>query len=331
MGFKKGRAARAAAAAVTAANSYGGENLHVEQDGACILYTAGDGSKYRVDLSVMQQLNLETGMERAVYRKRPETKGPWHWEFQAYTQGARNYTPPKCIAIALEECWQELQSDSREDASDPNAQSRRLVAGMDDKALKKLFMKLQQQLDEQGAPNANDADGDADIEELAKVTIEDEALRHNLADRLLNTKWGTDEMLSALRCLLRCGLQPSSSHCRAAALGDGSLSLLHLLLVEARVDVIGLVLFEAGKKSSQASVALSAGKAEGSWVQRSKEALKSLMARGAVLGSHAPRSKLLRKIEEDGNMLWIERALTGFSSAHPEIPDCVSERIRSFL
>ena len=41
---------------------------------------------------------------------------------------------------------------------------------------------------------------------------------------------------------------------------------------------------------------------EGSWVQRCKDVLRALMARGALLGDDAPRSKLLKKLEEDGEV-----------------------------
>jgi hypothetical protein len=39
----------------------------------------------------------------------------------------------------------------------------------------------------------------------------------------------------------------------------------------------------------------------GGWVQRCKPALKALLARGAVLGSHSLQSRLLKRVEEARN------------------------------
>jgi hypothetical protein len=122
------------------------------------------------------------------------------------------------------------------------------------------------------------------------------------------------------------------------AIGRGSLSLLRILVVEAGVDVCGLVLFDNGGAPAPAKHDLRGAlrsreslKALQFDVQQSKEALKALMARGALLGRHAPPSKLLRKLEEDGNALWNERALDGLTKAHPEIPEVVVERLQAFL
>jgi predicted component of type VI protein secretion system len=123
------------------------------------------------------------------------------------------------------------------------------------------------------------------------------------------------------------------------AIGRGSLSLLRVLLVEAGVDACGLVLFDNGGPAAPAKRADLRGalrsrdtlKALQFDVQQSKEALKALLARGALLGRHAPPSKLLRKLEEDGNSLWNARALDGLTKAHPEIPEVVVERLQAFL
>merc|ERR1712217_889021 len=101
------------------------------------------------------------------------------------------------------------------------------------------------------------------------------------------------------------------------------MAVLRLLLLT-EVNVCGLVLFESGQKKGKRN------QAEGSWVQRSKNALRALMARGAKLGDDAPRSKLLKKLEEDGDTLWVERALDGLQRAHPELPDGVIHRVQAF-
>lgn len=321
MGFKKGRAARAAATCDGSTES----SLNLHHDGTCVMYTAANGSEYRIDVATMQQLDIERGTCRAVYRKRGCGKLP-HWEFEAVTEGARNYTPPKYVTFALEERWRALQVSHGETSAEALASAHwfRIIPKLEDEVLAELVELLE--LSETSDNDAVFAERDDELAKLAKVTAVDEAVQQALADRILGANWPIQRMLHALRCLMRLGLRPTPVHCRQAAIGRGSLTLLRMLLVEAKVDVCGLVLFEAGgaapaKKSH----------AEGSWVQQAKESLKALMARGALLGHQAPRSKLLRKIEEDGNALWTERAFDGLIRAHPELPDSILERMRLYL
>eukprot|EP00747_Dinoflagellata_sp_TGD_P197306 gnl/TRDRNA2_/TRDRNA2_68514_c0_seq2.p1 gnl/TRDRNA2_/TRDRNA2_68514_c0~~gnl/TRDRNA2_/TRDRNA2_68514_c0_seq2.p1 ORF type:complete len:319 (-),score=55.64 gnl/TRDRNA2_/TRDRNA2_68514_c0_seq2:197-1153(-) len=318
MGFKKGRAARAAVAAETPTDTC----LNVHHDGKCVTYTALSGSEYRIDVAAMQQLDVNTGTCRAVFRK-PGVGKFWHWEFQAFTVGARNYTPPKCVAAALEECWQSQQPDDGESSTGArvNTHLHRTIQTLDDQALTGLVDLLK--ISETKADDAPLAECDDELRELARAATTDKIVQQVLADRLLQTTWPIEEVVCALRCFMRLGLRPTPAHCRTVAIGRGSLTLLRVLLVEANVDVCGLVLFEvAPSKRSQAA---------GNWVQRCKEALKALMARGAILGQHAPPSKLLRKVEEDGILLWTERALDGLTRAHPELPDAIVERVSAFL
>lgn len=321
MGFKKGRAIRAAVAAEAPTETC----LNVHHDGTCVIYTAPNGSEYRIDVAAMQQLDVNTGMCRAVFRKRGVGKF-WHWEFQAFTAGARNYTPPKCVAVALEECWQAQQVTDGEKCAGgtTSAHLHRSILMLDDEALIGLVDILK--LCESKANDATLAECDEKLIELAKAAATDEIVQQVLVDRVLQTTWPIEQVVCALRCLMRLGLRPTPAHCRLVAIGRGSLTLLRVLLVEGNVDVCGLVLFEGG-----ATAPTKRSQAAGNWVQRSKEALKALMARGAVLGHHAPPSKLLRKVEEDGNVLWTERALDGLTRAHPEVPDGILERVRTFL
>jgi len=179
-------------------------------------------------------------------------------------------------------------------------------------------------------PHEDGADGSSTnhLMMLSNAVPGDEALQHVLADRVLQAPWSQERLLQAVRCLLRTGWQPVPRNCRSVALGSGSLSLLRLLL-EAGVDVCGLVLFEPGSKAKR-SQATKKSQSEGSWVQRSKNALRALMARGAVLGDGAPPSKLLKKLEVEGDVLWVERALDGLLRARPELPDCVFFKLRAF-
>jgi hypothetical protein len=331
MGFKKGRAARAAAAIM--ADGPTEDSLHLRHEDTGVVYTASSGSEYRIDVSSMQQLDVETGLRRAVFRK------PWktvygygklpHWEFEAATEGARNYTPPKCVTIALEERWQALHAQQEESAA--SEQWHRKILDLDDEALISLVDLLDLVDSSASKPHV-------DLADLAEAASSQDIVRQVLADRVLRAAWPIQEVVRAVRSLMRLGLRPTPAQCRLVAIGLGSLSLLRVLLVEADVDVCGLVLFEAtgaassgktgprGVKRSKESL-----KALHFDVQQSKGCLKALMARGALLGQHAPPSKLLRKLEDDGNALWNQRALDGVTRAHPEIPDVVLERMRAFL
>jgi hypothetical protein len=254
------------------------------------------------------------------------------------------------VAFALEERFKVLHSDCADNSGiHPH---KGAVAELDEAALWMLLESLEEPCCQKGADDihkqstsdtlteditsvSNNASAsakpgkdspDESLEQvmvLARAVLLDEELRHELAERVLQAPWPQQRLLRAARCLLRCGWRPLPANCRFVALGSGSLSLLRLLL-EAGVDVCGLVLFEPGKKRAKQS------QSEGSWVQCSKNALRALMARGAVLGDGAPRSKLLKKLEEDGDALWVERALDGLQRARPELPDVVLRRLREF-
>ena len=60
------------------------------------------------------------------------------------------------------------------------------------------------------------------------------------------------------------------------------------------------------------------------------EALKALVARGAVLTA-PPRSKLLRRVAQDGQALWLVRVLEGVQRSYPLTPDPVVLGIAAFL
>lgn len=172
--------------------------------------------------------------------------------------------------------------------------------------------------------------GEEEPAELAAAAACSEALRELLLRSALRSGWRPRTVAAAVRWLLARGLCATPAHCRQAAMWQGSLTVLRVFLMEAHVDVRGLELLAAGGAAAkQAVVAVSGGST--SWVQHCKQALKALLARGAVLGSHSSRSKLLRRLAEDGDALWACRALASLRCAYPEAPDAVLERIRHFV
>lgn len=156
----------------------------------------------------------------------------------------------------------------------------------------------------------------------------DARLLDALFEYVLQSKWPSQEISDAIRWLLASGFKTQPSHCRLAALKEGSLTVQRVLLMEANVDVRGFELL-AEVPGSLAKQGSSSG--SGSWIQRSKPAIKALLARGAVLGAHSSRSKLLRRLEEDGDMTWARLAYDGLCKERAEVPDSALDCIRDFL
>lgn len=103
---------------------------------------------------------------------------------------------------------------------------------------------------------------------------------------------------------------------------------LRVLIVEARVEVVGLELFDATSISSSKHFA-TAGQG---WIQHCKQAVKVLLARGAVLGQHGSRSKLLKKLESEGDALWFDRVLSAIRSNEVvAFPEAVIDLLQRFL
>lgn len=332
MGKKKGPAARAAISLAPSGDAsqdrpISDEPMKVHHDGStCVTYVGSNGSEYIIDIVLMEQLNVQTGTRRRVFRHEEPGKFCWNrWQFEAATAGCRHYTPPKSVAIALEECYQAFQK-KHGDGSMAH-KWRHTIAELQEAALWNFMEGLEKWYCENNSEEPMEDPGDDSAERmaaLAKAVSNDESLQQVLAERILQAPWPDKQLTRAVRCLLHIGWQPIPTNCRSVALSSGSLGLLRLLL-ETGVDVCGLVLFEHGQKKGKRS------QADGSWVQRSKNALRALMARGAVLGDDAPRSKLLKKLEEDGDILWLNRALDGLGRAHPELPDCIFNRLRGFF
>eukprot|EP00913_Durusdinium_trenchii_P011613 g10907.t1 len=186
---------------------------------------------------------------------------------------------------------------------------------------------------------------------LAAEARLDGALREVLLEAALRQHaWPVNQVVEALYWLQDRGLELSASHVRKAALlhglwADQSSSdeatpssglvgywscvarVAQEVFLEAQVDVRGLELLVDHRAAANLSSGNTSG---GGWVQRCKPALKALLARGAVLGSHSLQSRLLKRLEEDGMALWVQRVLEALRRQRPELPEAVLQKIREF-
>ncbi|CAE7417857.1 unnamed protein product [Symbiodinium pilosum] len=337
MGFKKGRAARAAAERAAAANS---KPLNVRHDcGTAVTYDAPNGSTYEIDVELMIQRNPTKGTSRNVHRHRGHVKHWTMWQYEAERAEGRNYTHskttliqyPKEVCLALEDRYQairKLQAKAAEfgapvvDRQRATDAWRVRLERMSPELLRQVFQ--QNEAFEQ-APTT-DLEEDFDAPGLARRAALDTALCEALLEAALRRRdWSPAEVTQAMRWLMNRGLQPGPAHVCKAALLYGALMPLQVLLLDACIDVRGLELPLDQRDQRQKDVGNGGG-----WVQRCKPALKALLARGAVLSSHSLQSRLLKRLEEDGTARWTERVLEGMQRERPDLPDMVLTRIAEF-
>lgn len=174
---------------------------------------------------------------------------------------------------------------------------------------------------DEGAPVSNSRRSKMKIAQrlAARVSTGEPALAECLFERVLQTRWPAQEVAAAVRWLHRRGLRCQAEHCRKAALLHGSIAVLRVLLVEAQVDVRGLeLLIKAPAAAARGRVAAERGDASG-WVQRCKAAIKVLFARGAMVGAAGTPSKLLRRLEEDGEVFFRKRVLATLCQSLPDV------------
>ncbi|CAJ1388111.1 unnamed protein product [Effrenium voratum] len=322
MGFKKGRAARAQGAKVS-----------LRTEGSRVIYEAANGFTYRIDVLDMVQVNTSKGSRRNVYRHQGHGKNWCMWQYELERAEGRNYTHskmtlvqyPKEVCIALESCFRAARAELRQaEIEGPQAVDRQRaenewrvqLADLQSKQLRDVFLV---------AADAKSAAEDQSAT-LAAEAAKDAALREVLLELALRqTKWPCAFVAETLRWLQRRGLHLEQGHVRKAALLHGGLTVLKVLLIEADVQVVGLELLVDHRCAN-----LGQSTSGGGWVQRCKPALKALLARGAVLGSHSLQSRLLKRLEEDGQALWVARAVQGLRSGRPELPDPVLARIEDF-
>eukprot|EP00435_Cladocopium_sp_Y103_P017137 s2127_g4.t1 len=171
--------------------------------------------------------------------------------------------------------------------------------------------------------------GTQEVRALASEASKDDGLREVLFEAVLRQHgWPPRCVADGIRWLQRKGLQLGAQHVRKATLLHGGLTPLRVLLMEMEppLDVMGLEILV----DHRCAVVTNGNTSGGGWVQRCKPALKALLARGAVLGSHSLQSRLLKRVEEDGMSLWVERVLESLRRCRPEVPDLVLSRIADF-
>jgi len=126
--------------------------------------------------------------------------------------------------------------------------------------------------------------------------------------------------LAALRSLSENhGFRFSQEDIRHALLARGSPTLLkEMLCSEPQVQLLGMDIFD----KRYPGLVLNEGV---------RACIRILLSRGAKLGSFAPASKLLRKVEADELEAWTARYLTSMSCAQMDLPDHVRQLILNFL
>jgi len=126
--------------------------------------------------------------------------------------------------------------------------------------------------------------------------------------------------VQALRSLCQHhGLQFSQEDVRQAALKRGSVGMLRVLLCsEPQVQLLGMDIFDRRYPGLVVSEGV-------------KACIRMLLSRGAKLGSFAPASKLLRKVEADELEAWVQRYFISMNAACMDLPDHVRQQIWNFL
>merc|ERR550525_2245840 len=94
------------------------------------------------------------------------------------------------------------------------------------------------------------------------------------------------------------GLRCTPADARQAGLIIGSMALLRAVLAShSSMQLVGMEIFDCKYPSIKLNK------------RGRKDGIRCLLARGMTLGTHAPNSKLLRKVEADSVPLWNARFL----------------------
>lgn len=355
MGFKKGRAARAianAAASIASQNSNDAailDSLKIWNDGgSCVGYTACNGSEYKIDVATMEQINLGKGTLRKVHRRKGHDKHWTMWQFEASRSGNRctrssiSYIQyPKWVGFALEERWRYLQqappSSNQSTSQRANLEAwRQVLSKFDKSSLMAIFntadadasQRKELEIDTCNPCEILGDKGDFDPKH-AQIQIRalmgvDATLQSVFFEHIVERNLPPLHLANGIRWLIGFGFQPSAAHCRTVALSCGSVTALRLLIMEADVDVCGLELLESGASAYGKHLVVG----NGGWIQHSKHAVKVLLARGALVGGQGSRSKLLKRVESDGDKLWARRLLDAMGT---EFPEFVIQQLEAFL
>ena len=345
MGYNKGRAARRA-------EKPSEKQIALRHDGSSVIYEASNGRTYKIDVLDMVQLNISKGTRRNVHRHQGHGKNWSMWQYEAERAEGRNYTHskttlvqyPKEVCIALEDRFREvrafaslaeLEGAAAVDRQRAQSAWRRKLLTFDAQRLRDVFQEtVVTSRDHRDRPEEAWEDT-PDKEELSAGSLaieasEDDGLREALFEAVLRQhgSWPPSRVAEAIRWLRKKGLELGTQHVRKAALLHGGLTPLGVLLMELDppIDLLGFEILV----DHRCAVVTNGNTSGGGWVQRCKPALKALLARGAVLGSHSLQSRLLKRLEEDGMALWVDRVIASLRRHRPELPDVVLTRIGDF-
>jgi hypothetical protein len=330
-----------------------------------VRYGAHNGNEYKVDISKMIQAKVGSGSRRAVLREVVDGHGVV-WSFDARRRGEQSgrgavyMQYPNEVCAVLEHLYRNQCTASQAAQQDPSsaAAQEAAVKNLNSAGLRAVFGFDLQESSAGSMSSSEDSDHGPHIPTNAIIETTNsteektsgKSRRHKLKnarrlalrvgpgtpvlsealfERALQSQWPAEEIAFAIRWLLRRGMNFAAVHCRRVALLHGSLRVLRVLLVEARVDVGGLEILCDAPAAATRGKKVSAGSSDGNggWVQRCKLAVKALLARGATMGGTGTRSKLLRRLEEDGLTLLRARALATLCD---ELPDELLGHIGDF-
>lgn len=262
--------------------------------GPCgVHYVSSDGNAVEIDLRTMRQTDPETGISREVRRIKPND-----WRVQTDSRKWSRYPNEVCRELDI------LQLGVEEPARErPQPVKACDVAPVHGEALAEAL-----QLQRSAKPMAMAAEEVSRAKQLAFEACASEL-------RLVR------QSVELLRELThRQNLQCTVADARQAAVLIGSMVLLQVVLLSnPTMQLMGEEVFDQRYPSLKLNTT---GR---------KNTVRALLARGMKLGSHAPSSKLLRKIEADSIPLWEERYLDAMMDAMPELPERVRDHIKSFL
>eukprot|EP00933_Yihiella_yeosuensis_P020180 TRINITY_DN16248_c0_g1_i1.p1 TRINITY_DN16248_c0_g1~~TRINITY_DN16248_c0_g1_i1.p1 ORF type:complete len:366 (-),score=73.09 TRINITY_DN16248_c0_g1_i1:191-1195(-) len=299
---------------------------------SCVIYKACNDIQYKVDVNNMIQKNLSSGTIRTVVRQEGTDTVPSRWYF---LKNGNKVRYPLDVAHGLEDCFRSLRLLDSSQKTDIEIDDREtlswthVLASIDADTFRKIFFSSNSTGTEDSeasvAASTNEVVAEHSPRSLAERAVSDEALQEELLEAVLKqSDWSEEDAAEAIRWLVARGLKVNTSHCRKAALLHGGLGPLKVLLVEESVDVRGMVLLLPGTSTRD--------RGSTGWVQRSKAAIKALIARGALLGDQksGSKSKLLRRLEEEGEAAWAKRCICSLQRDRPELPDVVTSRIAEY-
>jgi len=262
-------------------------------DGHAHVQYSAHGVAFDVDLQSMVQNDSNTGQTLKVRRLRAGS-----WSVKKGSQKSNGWTPyPDELSMELERVYAQILLNELEATSiqsEPQAVS--------ELSLSSLLAHI-----------GNLASGEMshdEVQQAKQATLEKACLGPNMF---------MDAAKLITHLARRQGLRCSSDDARKAGLIIGSMSILKAVLgSDPEMQLFGVEIFN----QKYAGIKLN--------MQGRKDCIRSLLARGMILGSHAPSSKLLKKVEADSLPLWETRFLSALFAKFDDLPEQSVTRIWSF-